>query len=47
MILIYFLKNNSEYKNMVIYFLKMWKNFEVLIIEKLFNDYALKYDYEE
>lgn len=42
-----FFKNNSEYKKYGYLFFENVEKFEVLIIEKLFNDYALKYDYEE
>jgi len=42
-----FFKNNSEYKKYGYLFFENVEKLEVLIIEKLFNDYALKYDYEE
>ena len=42
-----FLDNNSEYKKYGYLFFENVEKFEVLIIEKLFNDYALKYDYTE
>jgi hypothetical protein len=42
-----FFKNNSEYKKYGYLFFENVEKFEVLIIEKLFNDYALKYDYTE
>ena len=42
-----FLENNSEYKEYCYLFFENVEKLEVLIIEKLFNDYALKYDYEE
>ena len=42
-----FLKNNSEYKQYCYLFFENVEKFEILIIEQLFNDYALKYDYTE
>ena len=42
-----FLKNNSDFKKYCYLFFKDVEKFEVLIIDKLFNDYALKYDYTE
>lgn len=42
-----FFKNNSEYKKYGYLFFGNVEKLEVLIIEKLFNDYALKYDYTE
>lgn len=42
-----FLDNNSEYKKYGYLFFENVEKLEVLIIEKLFNDYALKYDYTE
>ena len=42
-----FLKNNTQYKENCYLFFENVEKFEVLIIEKLFNNYALKYDYTE
>lgn len=42
-----FLNNNSDYKKYCYLFFENVEKFEVLIIDKLFNDYALKYDYTE
>lgn len=42
-----FLKNNSEYKQYCYLFFENVEKFEIMIIEQLFNDYALKYDYTE
>ena len=42
-----FLKSNSEFKQYCYLFFENVENFEVLIIEQLFKDYALKYDYTE
>lgn len=42
-----FLNNNSDYNKYCNLFFKDVEKFEVLIIDKLFNDYALKYDYTE
>ena len=42
-----FLKNNSQYKKDCYLFFIDVEKFEVLIIEQLFNDYALKYEYRE
>ena len=42
-----FLKNNEQYKKDCYLFFTDVEKFEVLIIEQLFNDYALKYDYTE
>lgn len=42
-----FLENNSEFKKECYLFFENVEKFEVLMIEKLFNDYALKYDYTE
>ena len=42
-----FLKNNTQYKEYCYLFFENVEKFEVLIIEQLFNDYALKYDYTE
>lgn len=42
-----FLKNNEQYKEYCYLFFTDVEKFEVLIIEQLFNDYALKYDYTE
>lgn len=42
-----FLKNNNEYKQYCYLFFENVEKFEILIIEQLFNDYALKYDYTE
>lgn len=42
-----FLNNNSEYKQYCYLFFENVENFEIMIIEQLFNDYALKYDYTE
>ena len=42
-----FLKNNTQYKEYCYLFFENVEKFEVLMIEKLFNDYALKYDYTE
>lgn len=42
-----FLKNNSEFKQYCYLFFENVEKFEILIIEQLFNDYALKYDYTE
>jgi hypothetical protein len=42
-----FLKNNTQYKEYCYLFFENVEKLEVLIIEKLFNDYALKYDYTE
>lgn len=40
-----FLKNNSEFKKECYLFFTNVEKLEVIIIEKLFNDYAKKYDY--
>lgn len=40
-----FLNNNNEFKKDCYLFFTNVEKFEVLIIEQLFNDYALKYDY--
>lgn len=40
-----FLKNNNEFKQYCYLFFENVEKFEILIIEQLFNDYALKYDY--
>lgn len=42
-----FLENNSECKQYCYLFFGNVENFELLIIEQLFYDYALKYDYIE
>lgn len=42
-----FLKNNTQYKNYCYLFFENVEKFEIMIIEQLFNDYALKYDYTE
>lgn len=42
-----FLENNSDFKKYCYLFFKDVEKFEVLIIDKLFNDYALKYDYTD
>ncbi len=42
-----FLENNSDYNKYCNLFFKDVEKFEVLIIEQLFNDYALKYDYTD
>ena len=42
-----FLENNNDFKEYCYLFFKDVEKFEVLIIEQLFNDYALKYDYTE
>lgn len=42
-----FLKNNTKYKEYCYLFFENVEKFEILIIEQLFNDYALKYDYTE
>ena len=42
-----FLKNNTQYKEYCYLFFENVEKFEILIIEQLFNDYALKYDYTE
>ena len=42
-----FLENNSDYNKYCNLFFKDVEKFEVLIIDKLFNDYAKKYDYTE
>lgn len=42
-----FLKNNIQYKDYCYLFFENVEKFEILIIEQLFNDYALKYDYTE
>lgn len=42
-----FLENNSDYNKYCYLFFENVEKFEVLIIDKLFNDYALKYDYTE
>lgn len=42
-----FLDNNSSYKKDCFLFFTDVEKFEVLIIEQLFRDYALKYDYTE
>ena len=42
-----FLKNNSDFKGYCYLFFENVEKLEVLIIEKLFNDYVLKYDYTE
>ena len=42
-----FLKNNTQYKDYCYLFFSNVENFEILIIEQLFNDYASKYDYTE
>lgn len=42
-----FLNNNSDYNKYCDLFFKDVEKFEVLIIEQLFNDYALKYDYTD
>lgn len=40
-----FLRNNTQYKEYCYLFFENVENFEVMIIEQLFNNYALKYDY--
>ena len=42
-----FLNNNTQYKEYCYLFFENVEKFEILIIEQLFNDYALKYDYTE
>ena len=42
-----FLNNNSEYKKDCFLFFIDVEKFEVMIIEQLFKDYALKYDYTQ
>ena len=42
-----FLENNSEFKKECYLFFENVEKFEVLMIKKLFKDYALKYDYTE
>lgn len=42
-----FLDNNSEFKKDCFLFFTDIEKFEVMIIEQLFKDYALKYDYTE
>lgn len=42
-----FLKNNSEYKQYCYLFFENVEKFEIMIIEQLFNDYVLKYDYTQ
>lgn len=42
-----FLKNNSQYKQYCYLFFENVEKFEILIIEQLFNDYVLKYDYTQ
>lgn len=42
-----FLDNNSEYKKDCFLFFADVEKFEVMIIEQLFKDYALKYDYTQ
>ena len=42
-----FLKHNSEYKQYCYLFFENVEKLEIIIIEKLFNDYAKKYDYTE
>ena len=42
-----FLNNNSEFKEYCYLFFYNVEKFEILIIEKLFKDYVLKYDYTE
>jgi hypothetical protein len=42
-----FLDNNSDYNKYCDLFFKDVEKFEVLIIKKLFDDYALKYDYTD
>ena len=42
-----FLDNNSEYKKDCFLFFTDVEKFEIMIIEQLFKDYALKYDYTQ
>lgn len=42
-----FLENNTQYKDYCYLFFENVEKFEILIIEQLFNDYALKYDYTQ
>lgn len=42
-----FLKNNTQYKDYCYLFFENVEKFEIMLIEQLFNDYALKYDYTE
>lgn len=42
-----FLNNNSEYKKDCFLFFIDVEKFEIMIIEQLFKDYALKYDYTQ
>ena len=42
-----FLDNNSEFKKDCYLFFTDVEKFEVMIIEQLFKDYALKYDYTQ
>lgn len=42
-----FLNNNSEFKKDCYLFFTDVEKFEVMIIEQLFKDYALKYDYTQ
>ena len=39
-----FLKNNSDYKKYCYLFFENAEKFELIIISKLFNDYAKKFD---
>lgn len=42
-----FLNNNTQYKEYCYLFFENVEKFEILIIEQLFNDYVLKYDYTQ
>ena len=42
-----FLKNNSEFKQYCYWFFENVEKLEIMVIDQLFNDYALKYDYTE
>lgn len=42
-----FLNNNTQYKDYCYLFFENVEKFEIMIIEQLFKDYALKYDYTE
>ena len=42
-----FLNNNSEYRQYCYLFFENVEKFEIMIVEQLFNDYVLKYDYTE
>ena len=42
-----FINNNTQYKEYCYLFFENVEKFEVMIIEQLFNDYCLQYDYTE